>query len=359
MKKIITLFILISLFTFGAEEFKIEETKRKDKPFGFVIKNPNGKIMKEYRYQKFDRDKNPIKLDVIERTERAKKVGEVEITYNKGKRLFSIEKNLEGDVVEVGFYFEREGTLIEEIRDGNGLFIKFLEHKEKSLIDVTNEMIEERWINKMVINEDQLLQVVKPLDSLQLILERDSRMVLSNALINFSAGRSTVKDTLMGQLVTDSIREYVNSDAVIYNGGNLNGKIAVGPIRYENIKDIIDDEKLYLFRVWGETLEEIFKHASELPYAHREYPNVAGLTWDTTMDEIHLEIAGEAIDKFKKYSVVVNEYIKDGNGIYYPFKDLKAYELRHPASIIMAEYLRKIDIVDKSYLVEKRHITIK
>ncbi|MBZ4683705.1 MAG: ushA1 [Fusobacteriales bacterium] len=355
--KIFYIIILQMVFfqlLFSNDEYKIEKVTRDDKVIGEKIVNLKGDTIKEYLYVSFENGK-PTVLDIISRGKRVKKVGELNIVYNNDKKLFTVERDLKGNVNEVSYFYMFENKFVEEKRDGNGKLLQFLEHKDdETIVDITDEMVSKRILEKLTVTEKNQTKVLKSLDSLKLIVSRDKKALLAQTLIPLNTAKSAEKDVLISQIVTDSIKEYTNTDFVLVNAGLFQNKIDIGNIYYENIKNILTDHKLYTLNLYGYEIIELFKNIDKLPKGHREFPNTANLMWEKLKNDIVITINGEPLDKYKLYSLTVNEYIKNGNGVYFQLKDKLFSEIPYDTELIVADYLSTIDIIDDSYVLEDR-----
>ncbi|TDT68034.1 5'-nucleotidase-like protein [Hypnocyclicus thermotrophus] len=351
---IIIIQVIFFQLLFSNDEYKIEKIIRDNKVIGEKIINLKGDIIKEYLYKEYENDRATI-LDVISRGKRVKKVAELNIIYNNNKKLFAVERDLKGNINEVSFFYTFENKFIEEKRDGNGKLLQFLEYKDDgSIVDVTEEIISKRILEKLTVTEKNKTKILKSLDSLKLILSKDKKILLAQTLKPLNTAKVAEKDVLISQIVTDSIKEYTKTDFVLVNAGLFQNKIDIGNIYYENIKNILTDHKLYTLNLYGYEIIELFNNISKLPKGHREFPNTANLIWETLKNNIVITINGEPLDKYKLYSLTVNEYIKNGNGVYFKLKDKIFSEIPYKTELIVADYLNTIDIIDDSYILEDR-----
>lgn len=352
------IFLLISNFVLAGGIYHVERVKDdKGVERGIKYYDAAGDLIKNVKYTEYDKKKKVVKGQLYDFVDdRNALIGTIEYFYNQDKLFLTIEKGEKDEILKTGWYFEKDGDLIEEVRDGKNNVTNYYLYGENTFEDITREVIEEKALSKLVVVEEKLIKTFRPLDSLKDILGSNKNLVIAQTLKTIDMEYADRMELLGTQLVVDAIKSYTHVEAVIMPGLSFEGRITIGGVKFNELKDLIKDDKLYLMTVSGSKIEELLKNAVKLPKVHREFVHTAGITYemDKKSNVKNIKIEGRALDPMRNYSLVVPQYVKDGKGIYYIFADEQSFDIPYETSLITADYLKGIRIIDDSYRVEER-----
>lgn len=352
------IFLLISNFLLAGGIYHVESVKNSSGvEEGLKYYDSTGNIVKNIKYVKYDSEGRVVlgKLyDFV--NEENLLIGNIEYFYNKEKVFLTIERDEKKEIRQVSWFFENKDEAMEEVRDSKNNVIKYYSHKDDTFEDVTRRVIEEKALEKLVVVEEKLIKTFKPLDSLKDILESNKNLVVAQTLRTIDMEYSDRMELLGTQLVVDGIKSYTHAEIVIMPSLAFEGKITIGGIKYEDIKKLIKEEKLYLLTAAGEKIASLLQKGAELPRVHREFLHTAGLTYEITRGNKvkNIKIEGRPLDPYRNYSIILPKYAVEGKGIFYDFTPEKNYELPYETSLISADYLRGIRMIDDDYRVEER-----
>lgn len=347
--KIVCLMIIIGSMSFGKSlVYQAVNVLEKDKIKQIDFLDVNKKIKKSYRV--IDYNKKSLPVSGIIMNSKNKKSGLFYTVYNNGEVMLIIEKDFNDSVLSLNYYYEKEGKKYIEKRDGETRLISYMELEKDKYFDVTKEVLDAKNSRE----NSQFLVKLKSLKHIESILEKDQNIVITETTKNLSIRDAQTNETLLGQIVTDSIKDYSNADIVLINGGIFENGITRGEIKYKDLLNSLKDKNLYYYKIEGSKILELLKRFEKLPNPHRDYLHSAGLTFNNKSKIDDIKVNGVSIDPLKYYSVIVNDHIKNGIGIYYNFKDEKSYKIRYSLPIILANYLYQIPLVDDTYIKEKR-----
>lgn len=354
--KILILLILISNFLFpqAYTKEKIRDSRGRITAINFFN---NGTRFKTFKFNKFNQDNLPLsgrKYEVF--NDRESRTGNIEYFYNKDKLIIALEKDLNNNINQISWFYERDNELIEELRDGRNNILRYYSHCDDGFEDITKRIIERQNLDRLVIMEKDMIKSFMPLESLQDFLLNNSTLNIAQTLRNLDFSYSDRMEALGNQLITDAIKEYTKAQVVIMPGLSFKGNISIGSINYEHITSVISAEELFLMRVDGASLINLIENFLSLPSRHREFLHLAGLTFERTKENKLLiaRVEASAIDPRRLYTVVAPRHVVEGNGIFFNFANIKAYEIPYKTSIILANYLRSLRIIDDSYKIENR-----
>ncbi len=356
--RIIAILILLSTLVFG--EVGIYRTdlvlNDKDEVIGKNYYNNFGELLKKVIYKK-DKEGLIKRGEVYEVLEEDMLIGSEEYLYNNGEINIVIFKDNNNEIKKVSWYYEKNGELLEEIRDGKNNLVRYYSHKEGGFEDVTKRVLIENNLDKLVIVEKDMINALMPLESLKDRLMSNENLEVGNTLKTLDFTYSNKMENLGAQIVVDSIKDYVGSEVVLMPGLAFTGVIEIGQIKYKDIKRVIKEEELFITRIRGDKLVELVENFLLLPSNHREFLHSAGLAFkrDKNRKLIEVKVEGSLIDERRDYTVVIPKYIKEGKGIYFTFINENAYKLPYSTSILVSNYLNEIKSINDSYILEKRH----
>jgi 5'-nucleotidase len=160
----------------------------------------------------------------------------------------------------------------------------------------------------------------------------------------------------MGNLVADAMLDRVKDQGVtiaIQNGGGLRASIDAGEVTMGEVLTVLPFQNtLSTFQVTGQAIIEALENGvSQVEEVKGRFPQVAGLkfTWDAAVapnegrvQEVMVmnEGAFAPIDPAATYSVVSNNYVRNGGDGYKMFKDAEnAYDYGPDLADVTAEFM--------------------
>jgi 2',3'-cyclic-nucleotide 2'-phosphodiesterase (5'-nucleotidase family) len=135
------------------------------------------------------------------------------------------------------------------------------------------------------------------------------------------------RETNVGNLIADIMRQTAGAQAAILNGGSLRADIAKGPITMKNIYAALPfDNYLVAIKLTGKQIRESLEHGvSGEPGRAGRFPQVSGLTFTYNPRAPvgarvrEAAIAGEPLDPGKEYTVATNDFLAAGGDGYQAF----------------------------------------
>lgn len=354
--KILIFILLISHFTFAqVGVYKVEKITDGAREVGVKHLSFN-EVIRRIEYTQFDKGlaTKARVFDVFEGISTL--IGTREYIYHNNKVILAIQKDLKNNISTISWFYEKNDELFEEVRDSRNNILRYYLHNEDSFQDVTRRILTESSLDKLVIIENDIIKALRPLESLKDILNSNEELSVAQSLRTIDLAFADRRESLGTQLVTDAIKSYTGAQVVIMPALAFRGRIDIGRVSYKDLKGIIAEEELFLVTMTGRKILALLENMLALPSRHREYFHTAGLTWEQGRDS-KLSVArieGSAVDPRRNYTIVVPKYIKDGNGIFYEFANEKAFTIPYSTSIVVADYLRDIRLIDDSYRVENR-----
>ena len=155
----------------------------------------------------------------------------------------------------------------------------------------------------------------------------------------------------MGSLIADAMLARVADQGVeiaIQNGGGIRASIDGGPITMGEVLTVLPFQNtLSTFQVTGATMIAALENGvSQIEDGAGRFPQVAGMSFafDAALPAgsriSDVMVAGAPIDPEKLYSVVSNNYVRNGGDGYAMFKEaVNAYDYGPDLADVTAEYL--------------------
>ena len=189
------------------------------------------------------------------------------------------------------------------------------------------------------------------------IEEMKQRVVATSSdVVNGDRAVCRVAECPMGNLVADAMLDRVKDQGVtiaIQNGGGLRASIDAGEVTMGEVLTVLPFQNtLSTFQVTGQTIIDALENGvSQVEEVKGRFPQVAGLkfTWNASVapnegriQEVLVmnEGAFAPIDPAATYSVVSNNYVRNGGDGYKMFKDAQnAYDYGPDLADVTAEYM--------------------
>jgi 5'-nucleotidase / UDP-sugar diphosphatase len=201
--------------------------------------------------------------------------------------------------------------------------------------------------NGRIVKYDGHLEMIKPVPGqedkgIQHIVSKYSQQV--DALLDLKVGETEedldgesvrLRETNLGDLVTDIMRTTAGADAAMINGGSIRASILRGTIRAKDIYTALPfDNYVVALRMTGKQLREALEHGvSGLAEKAGRFPQVSGLTFTYSPTAPagsrvrSVTVGGRPLDPAKEYVVATNDFLAAGGDGYRSFGEaLKAGE---------------------------------
>lgn len=213
------------------------------------------------------------------------------------------------------------------------------------------EAVGEPIIMDAAVAEDEatkarIAEAAAPLDEIR------KRVVAETAeAIDGERGSCRAGECTMGNLIADAMLDRVKDQGVqiaIQNGGGIRASIDAGEVTMGEVLTVLPFQNtLSTFQVTGETLVAALENGvSQHEEGAGRFPQVAGMSYafDASKEAgsrvSDVMVGGEPIDAGKLYSVVSNNYVRNGGDGYKMFRDAQnAYDYGPDLADVTAEYL--------------------
>ncbi|WP_299426188.1 bifunctional metallophosphatase/5'-nucleotidase [uncultured Shimia sp.] len=192
----------------------------------------------------------------------------------------------------------------------------------------------------------RIAEAAAPLDEIR------NRVVAEAAeAIDGERGSCRAGECTMGNLIADAMLDRVKDQGVqvaIQNGGGIRASIDAGEVTMGEVLTVLPFQNtLSTFQVTGETLVAALENGvSQHEEGAGRFPQVAGMSYafDASKEAgsrvSDVMVGGEPIDAGELYSVVSNNYVRNGGDGYKMFRDAQnAYDYGPDLADVTAEYL--------------------
>ena len=137
------------------------------------------------------------------------------------------------------------------------------------------------------------------------------------------------RETNLGNLIADMMRELAGADAAIINGGGIRSGIPAGTIRVKDVYTVLPfDNYIVAVRLRGHAIRQALEHGvSRVEEKAGAFPQVSGLSFafdpqapaGSRVREV--TIGGRPLDLQKEYAVATNDFLAAGGDGYTAFGD--------------------------------------
>lgn len=167
------------------------------------------------------------------------------------------------------------------------------------------------------------------------------------------------KETNLGNLITDAMKDYAHSDFALMNGGGIRESIPLGEISFPVIERVLPfNNSIITVEMTGKTLKEIIERGLRnvsAPRGNGAFIHVAGLHYEYLADrmagqrlnKIYTE-SNQKIDEASIYKVAVNDFLYYGGDGYTEFINSKVLEKGPLLKNVLAEYLKNGNKIKKN-----------
>ena len=202
---------------------------------------------------------------------------------------------------------------------------------------------------------DEDAQTVRRIAKASAPLEAIRQKIVAHVGAEMIVGGCRARECEMGVLIADAMLESVKSQGVqiaIQNGGGIRASLDTGEVTMGEILTILPFQNtLSTFRVSGATLLAALENGvSQVEEGAGRFPQVAGLTYafdpagtvGKRVSDVRVLHSGRVVplDPVKLYSVVSNNYLRNGGDGYKMFKSAQnLYDFGPDLADIVAEYM--------------------
>jgi len=173
-------------------------------------------------------------------------------------------------------------------------------------------------------------------DELAAMLAKELDVAIGTTATPLDSRRATVRtgEAAMGNLVADALREAVNADVAITNGGGLRGNTEYPAGHAITRKDVLTElpfgNRTMKLQVTGATILAALENGfSEIEDGGGRFPQVSGLKveFDPAKPKgarvLAVEANGKPLDVNAKYTIATNDFMANGGDGYAVFREAK------------------------------------
>ncbi len=153
-------------------------------------------------------------------------------------------------------------------------------------------------------------------------VQAEMQAVIGKAVTALDGERANVraKETNLGNLIADVMRESTDADVAMTNGGGIRASIPVGDINVNAIKTVLPfGNTLATIKLTGAQLVSVLEHSVRLyPETNGGFMQVSGLTFSFDPSKpagervVEVKVNGILLDSNKVYTVATNDFTAAG-----------------------------------------------
>lgn len=217
-------------------------------------------------------------------------------------------------IVQTGEHAKNLGYLKLTLEDGR-------------VIDVSGELVP---VTAEVADHPMAAEVVAKWGK-QLKEKLGQEVGATTVLLDGERANVRTKETNLGDMITDIMREVVGADLAVNNGGGIRASINAGPITIGDIYTVLPfDNTLVKVEMTGQDLLAALEHSVRLyPEQNGGFLQVSGIefVFDPSREPgtrvMDVMIGGQALDLDKTYMVATNDFIAAGGDGYTMFQQAR------------------------------------
>jgi 2',3'-cyclic-nucleotide 2'-phosphodiesterase (5'-nucleotidase family) len=218
----------------------------------------------------------------------------------------------------------------------NTIVLQAWEHaKSLGVLDIEVE-------NKKISNYRGYLEDIRPIiqesdRAVQLIVESYNQRllhkleeVIGETLVDLDGENVRVRETNLGNLIADVIKDVSGADVAIINGGSIRSSIKKGVIKIKDIYSALPfDNYILSLRVYGHQLKQLLEDSlSTIHNKEGRFPQISGISIiynpsNPPNSRITKIMVGQSLlDDNKEYIVATNDFLAVGGDGYTIFRDI-------------------------------------
>ncbi len=167
--------------------------------------------------------------------------------------------------------------------------------------------------------------------------------VIATAAVPLEGEReaSRSRETNLGNLLCDIVREYAQTDIALLNGGGIRAPINQGPVTAQDVLTVLPfGNDLIKVALTGAQVQQALERSAALPAGDGGFMQVSGVRFRIEAGKaVDIEVGGQALDPAGEYTVVTTDFLYTGGDGYVTFeagKDPYPYRVRLSAVVIQA-----------------------
>ena len=190
-----------------------------------------------------------------------------------------------------------------------------------TLIPITDAIKEDPDIKSLITTYEEKLKI-------------EMEVVIGETLVDLDGERANVRtrETNLGNLIADMMRELANSEIAITNGGGIRASIKKGKIKVGDVYNVLPFDNLIVkLELSGKDIILALENGfSQVEKGAGRFPQVSGLTVKVNLKKppmsrvIEVLINGKPLDPDKIYTVATNDFMAAGGDGYTSFKNAKS-----------------------------------
>ena len=223
------------------------------------------------------------------------------------------------------------GTLIVQARK-HSLFVGDLEvsldPETKKVVSYKNRLIP---VNTQEITPDP--EIEKIITPVMEEAKKKKAEVVGTAEVDMTHPKHKSLESIMGNTVTDAMREFTGTDIAMMNSGGIRDEVLKGPVTFGELYRVLPfDDTIMTLNLKGKDLKFLLENSAKRPEGNLQISGMA-MTVDPGKPEgekvVKAEVNGKPIEPDKSYSITVGVFLATGGDGYKEFKkgtDLKGYD---------------------------------
>ncbi len=220
-------------------------------------------------------------------------------------------------------YMAVNGTVIVQAWEhGLALGVLDLTVKDKKIINVKNRLEE---INPAKMQK--LPSVSAIVDAYQKKIDSIMDGAVGEAGLDLDGKNVRLRETNLGNLVADILREKAGADGAIINGGGIRTSISKGEVRVKDVYSVLPfDNYVVAMKLSGVQIKEALEHGvSGVQDEEGKFPQISGLTFTYSKSSIkgsrikEIIIGGRPLEPGRVYTIATNDFMAAGGDGYRAF----------------------------------------
>ncbi len=155
-------------------------------------------------------------------------------------------------------------------------------------------------------------------------LDKELARSVGTAAVRLDGERTSVRDreTNLGDLVTDAMRQLTGADIAFTNGGSIRASIDAGEVTMREILTALPfEDKLVNLTLTGDQVASIVNQTAGLKSGSGGFLQVSGISFKVRNRKASdIKVGGQPLDEKRNYRVATSEFLAAGGDGYKAFK---------------------------------------